>query len=287
MPPKKIALPAGVNNAAAAAAGGNTANGGTLISSLTSAKAFASAPIKNDYGFVVNGTTPLTITGAQLVSALSDPANNALAIQRMTLDVAKVPGSMPGLTSISTNGNLTPAEATYLSNFAKQTVDSTPKGQAASVATKVTSSIPPQDITPWAINTTINNKDISQPNIQASTNLINTMFNDLLGRNATNDEISRYTDAYTKYAAANPVSTTTGGSTYALIQVPTASGSGTGVTNRLLKSSQNETTTSTGLSEPDYIQNQIRQSGEYGAAQGAGKAFDNLMQLARETTGAA
>jgi len=113
------------------------------------------------------------------------------------------------------------------------------------------------------------------------------MFNDLLGRNATSDEISRYTDAYTKYAAANPVSTTTGGSTYGLIQVPTASGSGTGVTNRLLKSSQNETTTSTGLSEQDYIQNQIRQSGEYGAAQGAGKAFDNLMQLARETTGAA
>lgn len=280
-------MPAKTQAQADTAAGGNGSSGGTLISSLTSAKAFASAPIKNDYGFVINGATPPTITGAQLVSALSDPANNAKAIQSMTLDVSKVHNSMPGLASISTDGNLTPNEIKYLSGFAKQTVDSTPKGQTASIAAKVTDSINPQDVTPWAINTTINNKDISQPNIQASTNLINTMFNDLLGRNATNDEISRYTDAYTKYAAANPVSTTTGGSTYGIVQVPTASGTGVGVTNRLLKSSQNETTTSTGLSEQDYIQNQIRQSGEYGAAQGAGKAFDNLMQLARETTGAA
>ena len=285
---KKIVLPAQTQAQAAAAAGAGGSSG-NVVTSLTSEKNFESAPLKNDYGFVVNGKQPATLTGAQLVTALGDPANNGGAIKAMVADMGKVPGALGSLTNVPTDGitALAPDQIGYLANFAKNAVNATPKGQVASVADAVTKRLSPQSLSPYAINTTISNKDLSQPNIQASTNLINTMFNDLLGRNASDNEIARYTAAYTKYAAANPVSTTTGGSTYGIAQVPTASGTGVGVTNRLLKSSQNETTTSTGLSEQDYIQNQIRQSGEYGAAQGAGKAFDNLMQLARETTGAA
>jgi hypothetical protein len=256
----------------------------TTATSPVTAKANANSPIKNEYGFVVNGKTPSVITLSQLSSALADTTNNAPAIQKMATDVGSVPGALSDLQSISTNGNLTPVEQNYLKNYALGVVNSTPKGQAASIYSYVTGKLNPQQFSPYAINSTISDIQKDQPNIQASQNTINSVFMNLLGRSATQNEINAYTQQYLNYAAANPTQNTSGSVTYKVATIPTATGT---TSNRLLRSGESETSTQNDLAEQQYLQNQVLNSGDYKAFQASGAAFNLLNQIASKDAGVA
>jgi len=163
-PKQNITVDPSVAAAAAALGGGSTA----ATTSVTSAKAQANTPIRNDYGFVVNGKQPATLTLAQLKTALADSTNNAPAIIKMTRDVGSVPnGPLSTLGTITLDGKLSPVEQNALGTYALGVVNTTKGGQPASIADAVTNRLTPQSISPYAINSTINLKNIDRPDIAA------------------------------------------------------------------------------------------------------------------------
>ena len=76
-----------------------------------------------------------------------------------------------------------------------------------------------------------------------------------------------------------------GSNTYSVVPVQGLGASG--VTNRLLRSGQNETTTANQLSLPAFAKNQIIDSGEYKAFQASGAAFNLMNQIAAKDAGVA
>jgi len=277
---KHITVDPSVAAAAAALGGGSTA----ATTSVTSAKAQANAPINNDYGFVVNGKVPTTLTLSQLKSALADTTNNAPAIVKMTADVAKVPGALANLSVISQDGSITPIEQNYLTNYALNVVNNTPKGKPASIADAVTQKIVPSAVSPYAINSTINLQSIDRPDIAAVKSTVNDLYEQLLGKKADDATVAKWAQVYDNYAATRPTSQTTGGVTYGLQSVPTATG---GASNRLIRSGQQETSTANQLTAENFIKNQIVDSGDYKAFQASGAAFNLLGQIASKDAGVA
>jgi hypothetical protein len=278
---KKPAIVVDPSVAAAAAAASGT-SGSTA--SVTSAKAQANTPLRNDYGFVVNGKVPTTITLSQLKTALGDTTNNAPAIQRMAVDVAKVPGTMANLGSVTSNGSLTPIEQNVLSNYALSIVNTTPKGQLASVMDAVTKKINPQSINPYAVSSTINLKSVDRPDIAAVKSTVNDLYEQLLGKKADDATVAKWAQVYDNYAASRPTSQTTGGITYGLQSVPTATG---GASNRLIRSGQTEKTVTNQLTAENFIKNQIVDSGDYKAFQASGAAMNLLNNMAAKEAGVA
>jgi hypothetical protein len=253
--------------------------------SITSAKAQVNALVKNDYGFIVNGKTPTTLTFGQLKSLLGDSVNNAPAIQKMALDVAKVPNALGDLGTIATNGQLSAIDQTYLGNYALNLINNNKSKDPVSIADAVTNKINPQSINPYAVSSKINLQSIDRPDINAVKSTVNDLYLQLLGKSASDAETAKWAQIYDKYAAANPTSNTTGSNTYSVVPVQGLGASG--VTNRLLRSAQQETTTANQLNIQDFAKNQIMQSGDYKAYQAAGAAFNLLSNMAAKDAGVA
>ena len=252
--------------------------------SLTSAKAQVNAPVKNDYGFIVNGKIPPVLTFGQLKSLLGDSVNNAPAIQKMALDVANVPGALGDLKTIATDGKLSPIDQTYLGNYTLGLINNNKSKDPVSISDAVTNKINPQSINPYAVSSQINLKSVDRPDINAVKSTINDLYLNILGKNASDAETQKWAQVYDKYAAANPTSQTTGANTYSLTAVPSTTG---GTTNRLLRSAQNETTTNNQLNLQEFAKNQIIQSGDYKAYQASGAAFNLLGNMAAKEAGVA
>ena len=164
-----INLPAGTMEALASSGAGSSG-------SILSAKAQANTPIKNDYGFIVNGKIPTVLSLGQLKSLLGDSVNNAPAIQRMSLDVSKAPGALAGLDTISTDGKLSPIEQNFLGNYALTVVNQHKGADPASIADAITNRINPQSINPYAVSSSINLKSIDRPDISAVKSTINDLY---------------------------------------------------------------------------------------------------------------
>jgi len=279
---KTITVDPSVAAAAAALGGGSTA----ATTSVTSAKAQANTPIRNDYGFVVNGKQPATLTLAQLKTALADSTNNAPAIIKMTRDVGSVPnGPLSTLGTITLDGKLSPVEQNALGTYALGVVNTTKGGQPASIADAVTSKLTPQSISPYAINSTINLKNIDRPDIAAVKATVTDLYEQLLGKKADDATTTKWAQVYDNYAASRPTSQTTGAVTYGLQTVPSAAG-GAG-SNRLIRSGQQETTVTNNLTASDFIKNQIVDSGDYKAFQASGAAMNLLSNMAAKEAGVA
>jgi hypothetical protein len=257
----------------------------TTITNTTTTKAWLNAPIDNtNLGLkdAAGKPLPATITGSQFVAALSNTKYNSSIIEAIKQTVATLPGT--GLTKLSATGQITPSEITAISSVVEQGYLNTAKGANLDLST-IMQSIKDGTLTnstPWNTPSTVNDKRFDTPNIEASKALTNQIFNDLLGKAATEGQIQKYTNDYLAYAAKNPTSTTTGSTAYKLVTVPTASG---GTSNRLMKGETNQTSTSNSLNEKDFITNQVKNTGEYNAFQAAGTAFDLMKNLAQQNTG--
>jgi len=273
-----INLPAGTMEALASGGAGSSG-------SILSAKAQANTPIKNDYNFIVNGKIPTTLTLGQLKSLLGDSVNNAPAIQKMALDVASAPGALGDLKTIATDGKLSPIEQTYLGNYTLGLINNNKTKDPVSVANAVANKINPQSINPNAVSSKIDLRSIDRPDINAVKSTVNDLYLQLLGKNASDDEVAKWAQVYDQYAAANPTSRTTGSNTYSVSPIQ-GLGAG-GVTNRLLRSGQNETTTENQLNLQEFAKNKIIDSGEYKAFQASGAAFNLMNQIAAKDAGVA
>jgi hypothetical protein len=272
---EKITIDPAIAAAAAAAAGGST----------STAKAWLNAPIDNTNLSLKDASgklLPSTITGSQFVAALSNTKYNSQTIEAIKQIVATLPGT--GLTKLSATGQITPSEITAISSVVEQGYLNTDKNSKLDLS-NIIQSIKNGTLTnstPWNVPSTINDKRFDTPNIEASKAVTNQIFNELLGKNATEAQIKKYTDAYLAYSAKNPTSTTTGTTSYKLASVPTASG---GTANRLMKGETNQTSTSNNLNEKDFVTNQVKNTGEFNAFQAAGTAFDLMTSLAQRNTG--
>ena len=272
-----INLPSNTLEQLASGAGGS--------GSITSAKAQVNAPVKNDYNFIVNGKVPTTLTFGQLKSLLGDSVNNAPAIQRMALDIANVPGALGDLKTIATDGKLSAIDQTYLGNYTLGLINNNRTKDPVSIADAVTNKINPQSINPYAVSSQINLKSIDRPDINAVKSTVNDLYLHLLGKNASDAEAAKWAQVYDNYAAKNPTSQTVGSNTYSVVPVQGLGASG--VTNRLLRSAQNETTIANQLNLQDFAKNQIIQSGDYKAYQASGAAFNLLGNMAAKDAGVA
>ena len=273
-----INLPAGTLQDLAGNASGSSG-------SILTAKAQANAPVKNDYGFIVNGKVPPVLTLGQLKSLLGDSVNNAPAIQRMALDIANVPGALGDLKTIATDGKLSAVDQTYLGNYTLGLINNNKTKDPVSISDAVTSKINPQSINPYAVSSQINLKSIDRPDINAVKSTVNDMYLQLLGKNDSYAETAKWAQVYDNYAAKNPTSQTVGSNAYSVVPIQGLGASG--VTNRLLRSGQNETTTASQLNLQDFTKNQIIQSGDYKAFQASGAAFNLLGNMAAKDAGVA
>jgi hypothetical protein len=260
------------------------ANAGTANSLLTP-KAFAAAPFNNStYGLKdSNGVLlPSKITVGQAEKALQDTKNNGSVIEYFKTQIAaKAPSLMTnaGVTSLSSSGTLTPKEFIAIHSILNTGYQNEQTGTPLdfnSILTKYSNG--DYNAGSQTISSTINNKTLDQPNIEASKATINSIFSDMLGRTATNAEISKYTTQYLQYAAKNPTSNTTGSYNYGYIGTPSGN-------TRLMRQSTNETSTQNNLNEKDYITNQVLGSADYNTFAAANTAYGFLQNLAKQSAG--
>lgn len=258
---------------------------GAASGTTTGTKAWLNAPIDNTNLGLKDASgklLPSTITGSQFTTALANTKYNGQTIEAIKQVVATLPGT--GLTKLSATGQITPSEITAINSVVEQGYLNTAKGSKLDLS-NVIQGIKDGTLTnstPWNIPSTINDKQFDLPNVEASKALTNQIFNELLGKNATEAQIQKYTNAYLAYSAKNPVNTTTGATSYKLASIPTASG---GTANRLMKGETNQTSTSNNLNEKDFVTNQVKNTGEFNSFQAAGTAFDLMKNLAQQNTG--
>jgi len=267
--------------AAASAAGTST----STANSLLTPKAFAAAPFDNSNLGLKDASgalLPSKITVGQAEKALQDTKNNGTAIESVKMQIAAtLPSVMrdAGVTSLSPSGTLTPKEFTAIQNV----LDTGYQNEQTNTLLNFNNIIGKfasgdYNANASSLTTSINAKSLDQPNIEASKATINSIFSDMLGRTATDAEISKYTTQYLKYAAQNPTSTTTGTYNYGYINTPSG-------TNRLMRQSQNETSTQNNLNEKDYITNQVLGSADYNTFAAANTAYGFLQNLAKQSAG--
>jgi hypothetical protein len=267
------------------------AQGAVGTSGAPQGKAWLTAPIDNSKLNLKDATgklLPATITGAQFQQALTNTKYNYGQVEAIKAAAAGLPGYAGIMgTKVSATGQITPAEINAISSIVETGFLNNAVGTKLDVSNifagiKDGSLTANNNATPWTLPSTISRTTFDQPNIEASKNTINTVFMDLLGREANQQEVQKYTTQYLQYAAKNPVDKTTGQNQYSNIQVPTASG---GTSNRLFRGSQTETGVQNNLTETAFLNNQVRASGEFNAVQAGGTAFDLMKKIAAENTG--
>jgi len=254
-------------------------------SSGSTAKAWLNAPIDNTNLGLKDASgklLPATISGSQFVAALNNTKYNGQTIEALKQTIATLPGT--GLTKLSATGQITPSEITAINSVVEQGYLNSEKGSKLDLS-NVIQGIKDGTLTqtsPWTTPSTISRTTLDQPNIEASKALTNQIFNDLLGKSASEAQVQKYSNAYLAYAAKNPTGRTTGENAYKMVTTPTATG---GATNRLMRGSQTETGVQNNLNEKDFITNQVKNTGEFNAFQAAGTAFDLMKSLAQQNTG--
>lgn len=269
-----IKLPASLD-AASAAAGGQTA----------ASKQYLAAPVDNSQLQLKDAkgqSLPVTITGQQLVDSLKNTKYNGSQIEALKQAVAGI-GRIPSNVKLSATGQITPNEIKAITGTLAEAAGTTATGTKVNLVQHiqdVKDGTGSQSLYP---DTTINLKQLDQPNIEASKATINDVFLSLLGRSASEKEIGQYTQKYLDYAAKNPTSQTSGVNKYGIIATPTASG---GTSNRLFRGSQSETGIQNNLTEQAFLQNQVKSTGEYNAFTAAGTGFDMLTKMAQKDVGA-
>lgn len=267
-------------NAATQALGGKTPK-------TSGSAAYLNAPVNNSTLGLKDKTgklLPDTITGQQFKDALLNTKYNATVIENLKQQSAP----LLGLKTLSATGQILPTEV----NAITQSVlaggyYNTPIGKPIDIlgtikGIKDGSLAASANTTPWTIPSTISRTQFDQPNVEASKATINDVFLNLLGRSATEKEIQTYSQKYLNYAAKNPTDRTTGQNTYQTVSVPNTSGT---TTSRLFRGSQTETGVTSNLNEQAYLQNQVKQGGEYNAFTAAGNAFDMMTKMAQKDTG--
>ena len=271
------------------------ANASVGTSGSPAGKAWLAAPIDNSkLGLKdANGKLlPATISGAEFQKALTNTKYNYGPIEAIKASVATLPGYSAAFGGkISATGQITPAEINAISSIVEQGYTNTPQvnGKPANLdLSTIISGIKDGSLTaganatPWTVPSTISRTTYDQPNIEASKSLINNVFYDLLGHAASESQIAKYTNDYLAYAAKNPTNKTTGQNNYSTVSVPTATGT---TTNRLFKGSQVETGVGNNLTEQAYLQNQVKNTGDFNSFQAAGTAFDLMKKLAAQNAG--
>jgi hypothetical protein len=126
---------------------------------------------------------------------------------------------------------------------------------------------------PWLQPTQISRTNFDRPDVVASNKVVNDLFLGLLGRKASDKELQAYGASYLKYAGSRPTSSETG--TIAYTEATNPSGNLT-----RMKSAQDYKSVQNNLKEQDYVENQVRNSGEYNAYTAASTAFDLMQKLA-------
>jgi hypothetical protein len=260
-------------------------NLGSASTSITGTKAVDAAPIDNKQIGLKDAKgklLPDTITVAQMQAVLADKNNkyNAAAVENLK-QLAIV--NMPLNTTLSPTGSISPAEIAAIRSGATQAYNSTPVGTPiklvdtfAAIKSGTLGGASDQQ-------TTFSRTTLDQPNIEASKSTINDIFLNYLGRSASEKEIAQYTQKYLNYAAKNPTNVSSGVTTYKNVTTPSAAG---GISTRMMKGTQSESSVSNNLTEQEFMKNQVRQSGEYNAFTAAGSAFDMLTNMAKKDTGA-
>jgi hypothetical protein len=269
-----IKLPASLD-AAAAAAGGQTA----------ASKKYLAAPVDNSQLQLKDAQgqpLPATITGQQLVDSLNNTKYNGSQIEALKQAVAGI-GRIPSNVKLSATGQITPDEIKAITGTLAEAAGTTAAGTKVNLVQHIQDVKDGTGLQSLYPDTTINLKQLDQPNIEASKATINDVFLSLLGRSASEKEIGQYTQKYLDYAAKNPTSQTSGVNKYNIIATPTASG---GTSNRLFRGSQNETGIQNNLTEQAFLQNQVKSTGEYNAFTAAGTGFDMLTKMAQKDVGA-
>jgi len=253
--------------------------------SITGTKAVDAATIDNTQIGLKDSkgkVLPNTITVAQMESVLADTKNknNSAAIENLK-QMAIV--NLPLNSTLSPTGSISPAEIAAIRSGAAQAYTSTPVGTPiklvdtfAAIKNGTLGGATDQQ-------TTFSRTTLDQPNIEASKSTINDIFLSYLGRSASEKEIAQYTQKYLNYAAKNPTNVSSGVTTYKNVTTPSSSG---GISNRMMKGTQSETSVGNNLTEQEFMKNQVRQSGEYNAFTAAGSAFDMLTNMAKKDTGA-
>jgi hypothetical protein len=241
--------------------------------------AVLAAQYPNSYGFKdATGKVPTTMSGSDMLKAMDDSKNSSANALVMS-DLASSPGALPTGYQVPPTGIIDNAGKTYflaqLTGAFGQSYGQGSSGQIMDPRKFIQTSRQYN----YALPSTISRTTFDQPNVEASKSTINQVFGDLLGRQATESEIAKYTNAYLQYAAKNPTSKTTGENNYGYIQSP-----GT-TSQRLFRGSQIETGVANNLTESDFLKNAIQSSGEYSAMNAAGTAFDLLTKLAQQNTG--
>jgi hypothetical protein len=243
----------------------------------TSSNAYLSGSFSNDFGLKdANGKPlPAQITGQQLIDAFRNYKVNGPVIEQIKITNSQVPGVYGSGGVVGKTGTVSPDDVLALTNLAKKAyVAAGPTGTSSLQGTL--SSMKDTG----AVTVPYSRVGYDQPNVEASKNVINDIFTTLLGRRASDKEIQTYSNAYLKYAAANPTNVESGTTSYGQSTSSTS-------LSRGAKIGTSYTSVSNNLTEPAFIQNQVKQSGEYNAFEAAGKAFDNLTSLARQDSGAA
>jgi len=267
--------------AASSAASGGSAS--TSASAL-SAKDIAAARVDNtQLGLKDSSGKSLgpTITAAQTIQALTQPANAKVAEQiRMNL-VKNYPNGLAGITKLGPTGTpLTPAEANaFLNNVVKVGYANEPITAPLNI-NSVINNLQSNAYLNQNITTKINETTLNQPSLQASTNVVNNLFMSLLGRTATQQEIQNYAQQYINYAAANPQSNTSGEYSYGTV----TTGSGA---QRLMRQGENLTTKTNDLTEQQYVQNQIEAAPDFKAQAAANTAYNFLKTFGQQNMGVA
>ena len=249
--------------------------------------AYLNAPVNNSTLGLRDKTgklLPNTITGQQFKDALANTKYNGTIVENLKQQAAP----LLGLKTLSATGQILPSEINaitqkVLASGYYNTQVGTPVDIMGTVKGLKDGSLAANaNVTPWTIPSTISRTTFDQPNIEASKATINDVFLNLLGRSATEKEVQNYSQKYLQYAAKNPTDRTTGQNQYSTISVPNASGT---TSERLFRGSQTETGVTNNLNEQSYLQNQIKQGGEYNAFTAAGNAFDMLTKMAQKDTG--
>ena len=282
--PKKDAT-ADAAMAALAAANAQASGTGTTSNNLLTTKALAAAPFDNSKVGLKDATgkiLPANITVSAAEKAMQDTRNNGPVVDAIKTQLAQQAPALlknAGVTSLSPTGSVTPKELNAINGLIQLGYSNEATGTPVDLNGILTNyasgkyNAGSQDIT-----STINSKSLDQPNIQASKATINSIFSDMLGRTATDAEISKYTNQYLTYASQNPTSQTSGTYNYGYIGTPSG-------TSRLMRQSTNETSVQNNLNEKDFITNQVLGSTDYNSFAAANTAYGFLQNLAKQNTG--
>jgi len=264
----------------AADTGGVITTGTTT--SATNAWKTAQYPTKMPNGKTMVGSDgkplPSTVDGLTYMASLFLSANQNMADTLRTNAAAGGYYDAAGIKNyqLKLGSKFTTADATALQGAMQQASNPT-SGLSQGAPVDIRAFMGQQDSiasSPYFANSTYSRISRDQPNVVASNNVVNDLFLQFMGRKASDQELAAYGNAYLKYAAANPTMNETGSTSYTPATNPTS-----GTVSRV-KSGQTYNSTSNDLTENQFVENSIRQSGEYNAYTAAGTAFDMMQKLA-------